>query len=100
MALLTLSLVLQAAVNNEQWSLASRLFDEAEKRHTSGHHDRGRGAGTNGDVADGDKAQRVGGAPGASDVRPYDRGRSEMRKTAIDIMAPTALTYHLALQVG
>lgn len=100
MALLMLSLVWQAAVRDEQWSLASRLFDEAEKRHMSGHHDRGRSAGTSGDIADGDKSQRLAGPPRASDARSYDRGRRELRKTAIDTMAPTALTYRLALQVG
>ncbi|CAM9449189.1 unnamed protein product, partial [Ectocarpus sp. 8 AP-2014] len=92
------NVVMEAAVRDEQWSLASRLFDEAEKRRTSGHHDRGRGAGTSGDIADGDKSHRLAGPPGASDARSYDRGRREMRKTAIDTMAPTALTYRLALQ--
>ncbi|CBJ26941.1 expressed unknown protein [Ectocarpus siliculosus] len=92
------NVVMEAAVRDEEWSLASRLFDEAEKRHMSGHHDRGRGAGTSGDIADGGKSHRLAGPPGASDARSYDRGRREMRKTAIDTMAPTALTYRLALQ--
>ncbi|CAN0243592.1 unnamed protein product, partial [Ectocarpus sp. 13 AM-2016] len=92
------NVVMEAAVRDEQWSLASRLFDEAEKRHMSGHHDRGRGAGASGDIADEDKSQRLADTPGASDARSYDRGRRELRRTAIDAMAPTALTYRLALQ--
>ncbi|CAB1117846.1 unnamed protein product [Ectocarpus sp. CCAP 1310/34] len=92
------NVVMEAAIRDEQWSLASRLFDEAEKRHMSGHHDRGRGAGTSGDIADGDKSQRPAGPPGASDTRSCNRGPRELRKTAIDTMAPTALTYRLALQ--
>lgn len=98
--LLMLSRVIQAAVRDEQWSLASRLFDQAEERHTKGRQDRFRGEGMGGDNAVEDKSQRLAGTPGESDVRPYDRGRRELRKTAIDTMAPTALTYRLALQVG
>ncbi|CAM9110996.1 unnamed protein product [Ectocarpus fasciculatus] len=92
------NVVMEAAVRDEQWSLASRLFDQAEERHTKGRQDRCRGEGMGGDNAVEDKSQRLAGTPGESDVRPYDRGRRELRKTAIDTMAPTALTYRLALQ--
>lgn len=74
------NVAMEAAVRDRQWSLASRLFDEAERRfmQTLGL------AGT--PNASGDKANAGG------------RGPGELRKTAINPMAPTALSYHLALQ--
>lgn len=66
----------------------------------------GAGGGTGGKVGEdggaGSKAsQGPAAAPGEERLpRSYDRGSREMRKTAIDAMAPTAVTYQLALQVS
>lgn len=66
----------------------------------------GAGADTGGQVGEGagggaNSSQGPAAAPGEERLpRSYDRGPREMRKTAIDAMAPTALTYLLALQVN
>ena len=72
----------QAAVRDRHWSLASSLFDEAERRFLKATSQ----AGT---------SNVSGGEENASDRSPR-----ELRKTAISSMAPTALSYHLALQVS
>lgn len=112
----------KAAVKAEQWPLASKLFEDIERRHLSAASScRGSGGieenvGDDGEVngADTNGADRHVGEDGGAEAckvppaapsnkslpRPYDRGLREMRKTAIDAMAPTALTYRLALQVG
>lgn len=73
----------QAAVRERQWELASTLFDDMEQRF-----------------------QRDGGGAGGSyhtgktrsSANPNDRGPRELRKTAVNPMAPTAVSYRLALQ--
>lgn len=72
----------QAAVRDRHWSLASNLFDEAERRFVLAANRAG-------------ASHASGGKANAS-----DRGPRELRKTAINSMAPTALSYHLALQVS
>ncbi|CAM9155364.1 unnamed protein product, partial [Hapterophycus canaliculatus] len=107
------NIVMEASKADENWSLASELFDEAESRWLLAQpRPEGSGAGSARDQVD---ARSAGGArsgekpnqqafaaivPGPALSRRNDRGPRELRKTAIDTMAPTALTYRLALQAS
>lgn len=73
------SLKKQAAVRERQWELASALFDEMEQRfrRDGGSYHTGKTR---------------------SSANPNDRGPRELRKTAVNPMAPTAVSYRLALQ--
>lgn len=73
------SLKQQAAVRERQWELASALFDEMEQRfrRDGGRYHTGKTR---------------------SSANPNNRGPRELRKTAVNPMAPTAVSYRLALQ--
>ncbi|CAM9591736.1 unnamed protein product [Scytosiphon promiscuus] len=105
------NIVMEAAVRDENWSLASILFDEAESRWLLAQP-RSQGSGTS-NARDETSSLSAGGSstgeispqraretaePVAAPMRRNDRGPRELRKTAVDTMAPTALTYRLALQ--